>query len=68
MVKNNIKKIIYENGLKTKFIIEKSGLSKSAFYDIMNGNSVPSLLNARLICNALNSDLEIVFPNDKFQE
>ena len=65
-MKNNIKKIIDDNGLRISFIIKKCQISKTAFYDIMNGKAVPSLLNARKICNALNSDLEKVFPNDNF--
>lgn len=67
-MKNNIKEIIEDKGLKITFLINKIGLSRSAFYEIMNGNSVPSLLNARAICKVLNEDLEKVFPNDKFSE
>ena len=63
---NNIKKIIDMKGLKVTFIINKTGLARSAFYEIMNGNSVPSLLNARNICKALGENLECVFPNDDF--
>ncbi len=65
-MKNNLKDIIKKKGLKIRFVIEKSKLSKTAFYDIMNGNAVPSLLNARRICNVLGCDLEKAFPNDNF--
>lgn len=66
-MKNNIKEIIERKGLKITFIIRKIGISRSSFYEIMNGNCVPSLLNARAISDVLNEDLEEVFPNDKFQ-
>lgn len=67
-MKNNIKEIIDKKGLKITFIISKIGLSRSSFYEIMNGNCIPSLLNARAISNVLNEDLEKVFPNDKFPQ
>lgn len=65
-MKNNIKNIIENRGLKIVYVIEKTNLSKSAFYDIMNGKAVPSLLNARKISQVLGQPLEKVFPNDKF--
>ena len=65
-MRNNLKEIINQKGLKISFVIEKSNLSKTAFYDIMNGTSVPSLLNARKICNVIGCDLEKAFPNDNF--
>lgn len=65
-MKNKIQKIIKENGLKVSFVFEKAGLAKSSFYEIMNGNSIPSLANARKICEVLNKTLDEVFPNDDF--
>lgn len=59
---NNIKKIIKEKGFKITYIISKSGVSRSAFYEIMNGNSIPTLLNARAISKVLKEPLESVFP------
>lgn len=67
-MKNNIKKIIDEQGIKIIFVIEKVGLARSSFYEIMNGNSVPSLANARKISSVLNEPLDKVFPNDEFKE
>lgn len=67
-MQNNIKNIIESKGLKTVFVIENSGLSKSAFYDIMNGKTVPSLINARKISVVLGQALEYVFPNDTFND
>jgi len=67
-LKNQIQKIIQESGLKVSFVIGKVGLAKSSFYEIMNGNAVPSLANARKICAVLNKKLDEVFPNDKLKE
>lgn len=67
MMKNNIKKIIKEKGLKTEFVISKLNISKSAFYTILNEKSVPSLVNAREIANALGEPVDKVFPNDNFE-
>lgn len=67
-MKNQIQKIIKENGLKVSFVIEKAGLAKSSFYEIMNGNAIPSLANARKICEVLNKPLDEVFPNDNFEK
>ena len=63
-MENNIRKIIKENGLLISYVIEKSGLAKSSLYDIMNGNSIPSLENARKISKVLNKSVDEVFPND----
>ena len=65
-MKNNIKKIIEDKGIKTSYVIRKCGVSRSSFYEIMNGKSVPSLLNARKIALALGETLEDVFPISKF--
>lgn len=59
---NNIKEIIAENDLKVKKVINDSGLSKAAFYLIANGESIPSLVNARKISSALGKTIEEVFP------
>ncbi len=63
---NKIHEIILKNGLKISYVIEKTGLAKSSFYEIMKGNAVPSLANARRICEVLNKPLDEVFPNDNF--
>lgn len=62
-MENNIRKIIKEKQLKIVDIINKSGLSKSYFYDVMNGNSVPTLTMARLIAKVIEAPLENVFPD-----
>jgi len=63
---NKIKKFINERGMKTTFVIEKVGLSTSAFYDIMNGKAVPSLKNARKIAEVLKVSLDELFPEEDF--
>ena len=67
-MKNKIQKIIKDKGLKISFVIEKVGLAKSSFYEIMKGNAIPSLANARKICAVLNKPLDEVFPNDNFDK
>jgi putative transcriptional regulator len=59
---NRIREAIKQKGIKNTYVIRKTGLSKSAFYDIMNGNAIPSLLNARLIADAIEVPLTELFP------
>lgn len=60
---NKIREIISSKGLKIVYVIEKTGLSKSYFYDIMNGKSIPSLINAAKIAEVLEVPLTELFPN-----
>lgn len=62
-MKNNIKKIIKEKGLNTSFVIKKVGIARSSFYDIINGNSIPSLANAIKISDVLEEPLDTIFPH-----
>lgn len=61
---NNIRKIITSKGLKITDVINQTELSKSYFYDVMNGDSVPTLTVARKIAEVINEPLDKVFPND----
>ena len=63
-MQNNIRKIIEKNGLKITFVIEKTGISKSHFYEIMNGQAIPSLKNAIKISEVLKVSLKEIFPNE----
>ena len=63
-LQNNIRKIIEKNGLKITFVIEKTGISKSHFYEIMNGRAIPSLKNAIKISEVLKVSLKEIFPNE----
>lgn len=60
---NRIKEVINQKGLKTTSVIEKTGLSKSHFYEIMNDRAVPSLVNAIKISNVLGVPLNELFPD-----
>ncbi|WP_243447645.1 helix-turn-helix domain-containing protein [Clostridium tetani] len=64
-MKNNIKKIIKEKNLKITDVINQTELSKSYFYDVMNGNNVPTLTVARKISDAINETLDKVFPDEE---
>lgn len=58
---NNIRKIIEKKGLKIIFVIEKTGISKSHFYDIMNGDANPSITNTIKIAEVLDVKVEDLF-------
>lgn len=61
---NNIRRVIEEKGLKISHVISEAGLAKSYFYDVMNGTSIPSLTNARLISKAISVSLDELFPDE----
>lgn len=65
---NKIRQTIEEKGLKISQIIAKTGLAKSSFYEIMNENSIPNLLNARKISEVLQVPLDELFPNEKIEK
>lgn len=64
---NKIRETIKNKGLKIIYVVEKTGISKSHFYDIMNGKAVPSLKNAAKISETLKVPLTELFP-DLFKE
>lgn len=43
-------------------MIEQTGLSKSYFYDVLNGKSVPTLTNAIKISKVIGVPLDELFP------
>lgn len=63
---NKIREIIKDNGLKASFVIDRTGLSKTGFYAIANGESIPSLHTARKISKVLNKTVDEVFPEQIF--
>lgn len=67
-MKNKIQQIIEEKGLKVSYVIRKVGLAKSSFYEIMKGNAIPSLANARKISEILKVPLDELFPVEHFKE
>lgn len=67
-MQNNIRKIIKIKKLKIIDVISNVGISKSYFYDVMNGNSIPTLSVARKISEVIGETLDNVFPNDELKE
>lgn len=65
---NRIRDFIDEKGLKISFVITKTGFSKSYFYDVMNGITVPSLENARVISKVIGVPLDELFPADSLKD
>ena len=61
-MENKIRQEIDERGLKISFILRKTDLSKSYFYDVMKGKTVPSLIKARKIAETIGVSLEELFP------
>jgi putative transcriptional regulator len=61
-VKNNIRNCMQERGLKVSFVLKKTGISKSHFYDIMHGRSVPGLAVARKISQVIGVPIDTLFP------
>ncbi len=52
-------------GLTATEVIEKTGFSKSYFYDVMKGVTVPSLINSRKLSKVLDVHLNELFPEDE---
>lgn len=65
---NNIKELVQNlkaTGITTSEIIEKSGVGRTQFYAILNGECVPRLDTANKICRVLKADINDVFPELK---
>jgi len=67
-MENKIKHFIKTKGLKTSFILSSTGVSKSYFYDVMKGKTIPSLTNARKIARAIDVPLDELFPEMKIEK
>jgi transcriptional regulator with XRE-family HTH domain len=63
-MKNSMREVIEKKNLKIIDILDQTGLSKSYFYDVLNGTSVPSLINARKIAEALGTTITNIFKED----
>ncbi|MBT9132083.1 MAG: hypothetical protein DDT33_00593 [Firmicutes bacterium] len=63
-MENKIRGVLEAKSIKVSDVIRKTGLSKSYFYDVLANNSMPSLVNARKIADALQVNIEDLFPND----
>lgn len=64
MVKNNLKKILENRGIKNKYIAEKVGISGSHFSNIVNGKTVPNLELALKIAKIMKVPVEKLFALD----
>jgi len=65
---NNIAKYVERlksEGMTTTEIIEKSGVGRTTFYDIMRGKQIPKIDTAMAISKALQADIKDVFPQLK---
>ncbi|SET46497.1 DNA-binding transcriptional regulator, XRE-family HTH domain [Natronincola peptidivorans] len=65
-MENKIKAFIQEKGIKISYVLSETGLSKSYFYDVMKGKTIPSLVNARKIAKGIGEPLEEVFPQNQY--
>lgn len=59
---NKIKEIAKSKGITIKNIIDETGISKSYMYDVVNGNSIPTVVMALKISVVLGSKVEELFP------
>lgn len=62
---NKIKEILESlnnQGITTTEIISNSGIGRTQFYSVLNGESIPKLSTAIAICKALKTDIKEVFP------
>lgn len=58
---NKIMQIIQTNNLKVKDVIERANVSKTYFYDVVNGKSIPSVKKAADIAKALGVSIDYLF-------
>lgn len=67
MVKNNLKQLLREKGLKHNFIAEKIGLEASYFSNIIKGKNIPSVEIALKLEQILGVPVNEIFKliNDK---
>lgn len=61
MVKNNLKKIIMERGLKENYIATQMGIKPNYFSMIIKGKHVPSVEIALKLKEILNISIEEIF-------
>ena len=54
-----------QRGVTVTEIIEKSGIGRTSFYEIMRGKQIPKIDTAMQIAVALEADVKDVFPQLK---
>ena len=67
-MKNNMAEYVEtlkQRGVTVTEIIEKSGIGRTSFYEIMRGKQIPKIDTAMQIAVALEADVKDVFPQLK---
>ncbi|WP_061342285.1 helix-turn-helix transcriptional regulator [Clostridium botulinum] len=64
-MQNNIKRLLELKGKSVSDLIKETELSRSFIYDVINGNSVPTVKTARKIADYLDTTIDEVFPSGK---
>ncbi|MBG9775844.1 helix-turn-helix transcriptional regulator [Brevibacillus laterosporus] len=63
-MRNNLKGILEERGIKQKWLQERVGLSRTALNRVINGLSTPSLDAALRIAKVLEIPVEVIWQLD----
>ncbi|MBG9788037.1 helix-turn-helix domain-containing protein [Brevibacillus laterosporus] len=63
-MRNNLKEILEERGIKQKWLQERVGLSRTALNRVINGLSIPSLEAALRIAKVLEIPVEVIWQLD----
>lgn len=64
-VYERVRKYITDNGIKIAFVAERSGIKRGRLYRVMDGTSILTADELKLICTkALHVDPEIFFADD----
>jgi DNA-binding XRE family transcriptional regulator len=61
MVKNKLKEILDDRGVKQNWVAEKAGITKQTMSNLINNRFNVSLESAMRIANALNLKIEDIF-------
>lgn len=62
---NKIKSTIDNNGFTVKEVINRANISKSYFYDVMKGKTIPSINKANDIAKALDTTVQELFLSEE---
>lgn len=65
---NNIKILLAITNSKVSDLIRETKLAKSFVYDVINGNSIPTVKTARLIADFFEVTIDEVFPKQDLKE
>lgn len=65
---NNIKTLLALKNSRVSELIKSTGLAKSFVYDVINGNSVPTVKTARLIADFFEVTIDEIFPRQDLKE